>query len=178
MLLFLRESYSLYFLFLSLPLAKICLMNTHTNYTHSDFQARNHSHLEEVLNELAIWRYRVQSTLLVASSALLALSLSPLPPEVDKCCTLLWLYRSGLACNVLQLLASLVVLGMTLKHRIDIANRASLELLNPYPVEKAVVSSIAKCENTLYLSLEFSSFAFFVATVLILALCRYAVLPF
>lgn len=141
-------------------------------YPLGDSQHRNHQHLEEVLNELAIWRYRVQSTLLVASSALLALSFSTHPHEVSSCDTLLWLHYASLGCNALQILASIVVLCITLKSRIRIAHTASRELLCQSPHEKTIVFDTPTLEHNLLLCSEFASFAFFVATVLLLAVCR------
>lgn len=138
-----------------------------------DYHLRNLDQLRAIVEELAIWRYRVQSALLVASSALLALSFSMLPPEThtpriggD------WLYLLLLSSNVLQILASIAVLGITLKNYIGFADNAQRVLPNPVEYCQAYIYTYDKNLHRLLSVAEVASFAFFVATVLILAVCR------
>lgn len=135
-------------------------------------QRENHRHLEAILNEQSIWHYRVQSTLLVASSALLALSSSPLPASNSNHCILQILYCIGLVCNSLQLLASCIVLGILLKNYSQITNTASSELLSSDTHEKTIVFRMRKRVRYLFRLALVASFAFFAATISILVLCR------
>ena len=138
-----------------------------------DYHLRNLDQLRAIVEELAIWRYRVQSALLVASSALLALSFSMPPletrtPNIEAD----WLFYLLLTSNVLQILASIAVLGITLSNYIDFADNAQRELPNPVEYCQVYIYGASKTQHRLLSVAEVASFAFFVATVLILAVCR------
>ena len=102
----------------------------------SELERKNHQELSVIANELSIWHYRVQSALLVASSALLALSSAPIPASSSNPHILFHLYYTGLLCNVLQLLASSIVLGILLSNHSRFVRKASKELLKTITIVK------------------------------------------
>lgn len=132
----------------------------------------NHRELAAILNELSIWHYRIQSTLLVASSALLALSSAPIPSLDNNHRILLHLYYIGLLCNVLQLLASSIVLCIILRNHSQFARMASKELTASAPLEKTIVFQMSNRLRYLFRVALVASFFFFAATILVLTLCR------
>jgi hypothetical protein len=138
----------------------------------SELERKNHQELSVIANELSIWHYRVQSALLVASSALLALSSAPIPASSNNHRILLHLYYTGLLCNVLQLLASSIVLGILLSNHSRFVRKASKELLKTNPRESTIVFSMRKSIRYLFRFALVASFVFFVATISIVALCR------
>lgn len=137
-----------------------------------DSHFENLRHLGTILEALAIWRYRVHSTLLVASSALLALSFSLLPAEDCTSSIEATLYPLLVLCNVLQLLSATLVLGITLGERIALSNNATKELIRPSSSRHTLVYNASTALRKTLIAAEYASFAFFVATILILAVCR------
>lgn len=147
-------------------------MPTHRITPQDSYHQNNLEHLRIIVEALASWRYKVQSTFLVASSALLALSFSMPPLEAHSSSNRVVWYYLLLSCNALQLLSTIVVLGIILKTHIGYSRSANRELLNPAGEACVIVYTNRKCVDRLLTLAEVSSFAFFVLTILILSVCR------
>lgn len=145
-------------------------MPKHPIYPESEAHSRNLQHLAKVLEELSLWRYRIHSSLLVASTALLALSSTPPQLESDNCRTLLWLRDLALMSNVLQLLSSLIVLCVLLYIHIDYANTAQKELQNPAPREVGIAHLLGKSLTNLFRGAEITAFSAFAISVVLFSI--------
>lgn len=151
-------------------------MKTSTFYSEGDAKSRNIARLESELESLNDWRFRVHSTLLVASSAILVLSFSLPASEV---CTSHIGYRLMILAgvlNALQILACIAVFGILLKFRIVRACIYEREVQQAGVCAeyqyKHIHISLPRPMQIAYRASEIASFSLFAIVVLLLAVCR------
>lgn len=151
-------------------------MNTCSFYTESDTERQNIARLESELESLNDWRYRIHSTLLVASSAILVLSFS-LP--VSEVCTSRIGFRLMILAGVLnslQILACITTFGILLRFRIARACIYEREVQQAKELSglqyKHIHVTLPRPMQIVYRASEIASFSLFAIVVLILAVCR------
>lgn len=135
-----------------------------------DPEYRNWTKLENEQLSLADWWYRVMSTLLVASSAILVLSFDQPLSEFDNPCIRNF-RRIALIANTAHILACVTALGLLLymrKNRVDMIHR---ELQRPIYSEWAILDiRQRKLKAALKIS-AILSFVAFAVLALSLAVC-------
>lgn len=151
-------------------------MKTSNFYSNGDAKSRNIARLDSELESLNDWRFRVHSTLLVASSAILVLSFSLPASEV---CTSHIGYRLMILAgvlNALQILACIAVFGILLKFRIARACIYEREVQQVGEFAeyqyKHIHISLPRPMQIAYRASEIASFSLFAIVVLLLAVCR------
>lgn len=151
-------------------------MKTSTSYSDGDAKSRNIARLESELESLNDWRFRVHSTLLVASSAILVLSFSL--PASEVCTSRIGCRLMILAgvLNALQILACIAVFGILLKFRIVRACIYEREVQQAGEFAeyqyKHIHISLSRPMQIAYRTSEIASFSLFAVVVLLLAVCR------
>lgn len=135
-----------------------------------DPEYRNWTKLEKEQVSLDDWRYRVMSTLLVASSAILVLSFDQPLSEFDNHCIRNF-RRIALIANTVHILACVTALGLLLymrKNRVDMIHRG---LQRPIYSEWAILEiQQRRLEMALKISVILS-FVAFAVLALALAVC-------